>query len=127
MRSYFSENQAPLDINCHLAEISRQLDSEMPRALVSGMKQKELSFKIDSKNLKLLQEETSSIRDRARLSSLSIAHSGDWLNTIPSAALGLHLKGLEFQYMARYRLGIPVYDSNGPCPSCAQRSDEMGD
>ena len=91
------------------------------------MQQKGLSHRIDLKNHQMLLQDITAVRDQARLSSLGIAHSGDWLNAIPSPALGLHLKSQEFQFMCRYRLGIPVFDNEGSCPACKLFSDDLGD
>ncbi len=65
--------------------------------------------------------------ERARLASLVLPHAGDWLNTAPFTALGLHLRPAEFVMMAKYRLGLPVYDRPGPCPACLCPSDTLGD
>ena len=46
---------------------------------------------------------------------------------MPSPALGLHLRAAEFTAALRYRLGIPIYTSEGPCPACGLPSDVMGD
>ena len=66
-------------------------------------------------------------RERARLLSVSLDHAGDWLNTPPLQALGLHLRSLEFTLVIKYRLGMPVFDSAGPCPACFRESDILGD
>ena len=42
-------------------------------------------------------------------------------------ALGLHLRGAEFVPILRYRLGIKIYSSEGPCPACGLPSDQWGD
>jgi hypothetical protein len=43
------------------------------------------------------------------------------------AKLGNHLRGPEFVLAVKYRLGIQVYDRDGPCPACLQPSDRFGD
>ena len=55
--------------------------------------------------------------------------TGDWLNVIPSKALGLHLRRGEFLFAVRYRLGMKVFISEGECPMsrCSAHSDDMGD
>ena len=63
----------------------------------------------------------------ARLLSLTLDHTGDWLNTPPIKALGLHLRSPEFVLALKYRLGMPVFDSAGPCPACLRESDVLGD
>ena len=67
------------------------------------------------------------VRESARLASLGLAHSGGWLSVVPSPALGLHLRAAEFTTSLRYRLGIPIYTSEGPCPACGLQCDVMGD
>ena len=46
--------------------------------------------------------------------SLSLRHSGDWLNVVPCPALGLQLRPPEFRTAVLYRLGMPVYQADGP-------------
>ena len=53
--------------------------------------------------------------------------AGAWLNCPPLPALGLHLRGSEFVIAAKFRLGMPVYNSEGSCPACGEDSDVMGD
>ena len=67
------------------------------------------------------------VRERARLASLTLPHSGDWLNTAPLIALGLHLRPVEFVMVAKYRLGMDLYNRSGPCPACLRLSDCKGD
>ena len=88
---------------------------------LQGLSQKMVSIKIDRKRLETLSEHISSsgvVRDIARLASLSLPHAGDWLNVRPCPALGLHLTSAEFSISARYRLGAPVYVTDGECPAC---------
>ena len=37
------------------------------------------------------------------------------------------MRGAEFTLVVKYRLGLPVYDSAGPCPACLRHSDVFGD
>ena len=53
--------------------------------------------------------------------------AGAWLNCSPLPALGLHLRGAEFVVACKFRLGLPVYDQPGPCPSCGKDSEILGD
>ena len=39
---------------------------------------------------------TRNSEEKARLKSLTLPHSGDWLNVVPSTALGLHLRPQEW-------------------------------
>ena len=70
-----------------------------------------------------------STREVARFSSVSIkgAHAGDWLSVVPSPGLNLLLHPSEFVAALRYRLGHPVFASDGACPACGQPSDQLGD
>ena len=92
---------------------------------VWGLSQKMMSFKVDSQNLVMLKERVEGEgqeRELARLNSLTLPYAGSWLLTPPIAVLGLHLRPTEFTLAVRYRLGINVYDSDGPCPACQQFS-----
>ena len=53
--------------------------------------------------------------------------AGAWLNCSPLPALGLHLRGAEFVVACKFRLGLPVYDQPGRCPSCGKDSEILGD
>ena len=88
-----------------------------------------ISAKIDQHQLHLLQADVgeNEIREKARLGSLSLPHSGDWLNCAPLVALGLHLRPTEFVLAAKYRLGLAIFDKEGPCPACLRSSDVFGD
>ena len=46
---------------------------------------------------------------------------------VPQPALGLHLRAPEFVPALKYRLGLPIYSAEGPCPACSAPSDRMGD
>ena len=75
----------------------------------------------------VLLESLTEVRDKARLGSLGISHSGDFLNVIPSPTLGLHMREREFRLALFYRLGIPVFEVSAPCPACHRESDPFGD
>ena len=66
-------------------------------------------------------------RDVARMASLGLPHAGDWLNVVPSPALGLHLRPPEFIVSVKYRLGMDVFSRDGQCTACPQHSDAKGD
>ena len=94
-----------------------------------GLTQHQMSSKADLPQQRQLIGgiEEEDVREVARISSLSLPHAGDWLNTPPLTALGLHLRSSEFVLAVKYRLGLPVYDRAGPCPACLRPSDAMGD
>ena len=102
---------------------------EVQAADLVGLTQKMISAKVDQHQLHLLEEEVGEdeVREKARLGSLSLPHSGDWLNCAPLKALGLHLRPAEFVLAAKYRLGLPIFDQEGPCPACLRNSDVFGD
>ena len=86
-----------------------------------------LSCKVDMHSVKLLHDRVVDQRGKARLNSLAMMRAGDWLNTVPVRALGLHLRPREFIVAAKYRLGVRVYHESGPCPACGEDSDTFGD
>ena len=77
-----------------------------------------ISLKIDQEQLRRLEGmvDEDDTREKARLGSLSLPHTGDWLNCAPIKSLGLHLRPSEFVLAVKYRLGLPIYDAEGPCP-----------
>ena len=108
------------------------MGEEVTTESLLGLNQHAASLKIDLQNLNLLSQkfsEGASVREKARLASLSIkdSHAGDWLTVIPSPGLGLLLRPPEFVAAARYRLGHQIFTSDGPCPACNQFSDKFGD
>ena len=109
--------------------LSRVLNYEeiLPEEVVSGLTQKELSLRIDTNDLKNLVEYVASTRDKARLLSVQLPHAGDWLNVIPSSSLGLQLRAPEFRASVLYRLGMPIFPSDGACVACGLPSDKFGD
>jgi hypothetical protein len=68
-------------------------------------------------------------RLKAALNSLSLPHAGDWLNVVPTPALGLSLNTQEFRASAMYRLGLHIFNPSSQCPSqsCETILDELGD
>ena len=112
-----------------LQHFSQLLNDEATFSLehLQSESQKTMSHRIDSKLKDDLLSELGGNRDKARINSLSLPHAGDWLNSIPSTILGLHLKPCEFRLAALYRLGAPIFSSEGKCPACPFRSDVYGD
>ena len=58
---------------------------------------------------------------------MQLPHAGDWLQVIPSPALGLQLRAGEFRTSVLYRLGEPLFRSDGACEGCGRHSDKLGD
>ena len=97
---------------------------------LTGVSQKMASLKVDLLNQSLLLQkitEEGEVREIARMASLGLPHSSSFLSVVPSPSLGLHLRAAEFIPILKYRLGIPVYTCDGPCPACSLPSDQMGD
>ena len=86
----------------------------------------ELFKHISRQIMELLNQ--SSNREKARLQSLCLPHSGAWLAAPPVPALGLHLSPSEFQISVKYRLGIAVYEDERKWPYCRSGTlDIFGD
>ncbi len=66
-------------------------------------------------------------RFRALALSSSIPHAGDWLNVIPSSALGLHLLDREFRLCLQYWLGLRMMEEGTRCSVCQAVADPFGD
>ena len=97
---------------------------------LEGVTQKMASYTIDLHNRNLLTDHYTRVeeeREMARLASVALPHAGDWLNVVPSPALCLHLRPLEFVMSLKYRLGMALYTRAGQCPACNSHSDELGD
>ena len=67
-----------------------------------------------------------STRARTQALSSALPHAGDWLNGVPSAALGL-LHDREFCSCLRYWLGVPLHSTSYFCPECHSTADPFGD
>ena len=125
------DDGAPLDLPQTVLEriSAKQGEVACSESLV-GVSQKFASLKVDQLNQSILLnhiEEEGEGREIARLKSLGLKHAGEWLSVTPMPALGLHLRAPEFVCSLKYRLGIPIYSTEGPCPSCSSPSDCMGD
>ena len=113
-----------------LDRISVNQGEETSTESLVGVSQKDLSLKIDLFNQSLLFNhliEEGEVREIARLKSLTLPRAGDWLSVVPMPSLGLHLRPPEFTTSLKYRLGVPVFTTEGTCPSCQAPSDHMGD
>ena len=112
-----------------LTALSAALGEDAIEEELVGVPQRQLGVRIDLQQQRILQQGIGEeeVREKARLGSLALPHAGDWLNTAPLTALGLHLRQAEFVLVAKYRLGLKVYDRDGPCPACLRNSDSLGD
>ena len=111
-----------------LEALTSAMGEEAKEEELVDIPQRKLGLKVDREQQRKREEmaEDGNSEEKARLKSLTLPHSGDWLNVVPSTALGLHLRPQEFVLVARYRLGLPLYIKEGPCPSCRQHSDVRG-
>ena len=99
---------------------SELMGEEATTESLEGCGQKFLSLQVDLAAAARLADVTArlgSLREQARLASLSLPYAGTWLNVVPSPALGLHLRGPEFITAIKYRLGADIFRSAGPCPA----------
>ena len=82
---------------------------------------------IDKATHQRLLSSAPSTRSRALVHFSALPHAGDWLNGVPSTALGLHLQGQEFRCFLRYWLGVPLHSTNYCFPECSSTADPFGD
>ena len=73
--------------------------------------------------------EKASLRDRARLNTISAHHARTWLRAIPNPNLSLAMPQREFIIAVRTWLGIPFFPPppSSKCCSCGQVLDSYGD
>ena len=91
-------------------------------------RQRPLSHSIDDCCFQLLLESAPDMQSTALAHSSSLPHAGDWLNAIPSSALGLHIPDRVFCLCLMYWLGLRmVGEDDSPCPVCQGRADGYGD
>ena len=110
-----------------LLHLSKQLQEEtLVIGQVNLISQRELSSRVDQVVQQQLEESMTAVTDKARLASLGLPHSGDWLEVVPCPALGLRLRGPEFRISVLYRLGMPVFPADGFCVACSAESDSTG-
>ena len=93
----------------------------------SSIKQANLSRAIDQAIFDSLYAHSPDVRSHAIVLSTSIRHAGDWLNVVPSPALGLNLSDWEFCLCVKYWLGIPLASEGSICCVCGVVTDHMGD
>ena len=108
----------PSPSSSHLSSLGN-LDPKTPQRL--------LFRRIDESRLHTLEQMETDNRFRAILQSVRLKGTGAFLNIIPSPALGLCIPPREFTAAIKYRLGLPLYPSAGPCGLCQKDSDIYGD
>ena len=82
--------------------------------------QKSLSRLIDEVYFSSLIEAFPDVRSKALALSTSLPHAGDWLNVVPSPALGLCLLDQEFRLCLGYWLGMRMSGDFRTCPVCGK-------
>ena len=104
--------------NMQETALASRMGEDAPFSSLQGATHWKVSLNIDLHNLQLFNNHISEqgvTREIARLASLGLQHAGDWLNVVPSPALGLHLPPAEFIMSA------------GKCTACPHQSDAKGD
>ena len=91
------------------------------------LRQHVLSRVIDEASFNVLIDSAPDTRSRALALSSAIPHADDWLNVVPTSALGLHLLDREFRPCLQYWLGLPIFTEGGRCPDCQVLADPFGD
>ena len=84
-----------------------------------------LSHIIDEATYSSLLDSAPDSCSRALALSTAIPHAGDWLNVVPSTALGLHLHDREFRLCLDYWLGLKITGKNPKCSVCAKEGLEI--
>ena len=127
-----SLNQQKSPLNAHYSSLltnnSANATTPLPEeGLTAKTPQKLLSRRIDESRLHLLENMDTGDRFPIVLQSVRQQGTGAFLNVVPSPTLGLYIPPREFTLATKYRLGLPVYPSPGPCPLCQKDSDIYGD
>jgi hypothetical protein len=91
------------------------MQTPVPDDQLSNMTQRSISLEENLFLKAFSYQEAVTVRDKARIWSLSASHTGDWLN--PPPALGLHLRDREFKFAVAYCLGILLYPEDRVCPA----------
>ena len=81
---------------------------------------------IDKVSFAHLLSSASDEGSKALTLSMSLPHAGDWLQVIPSPALGLHLADKEFKSSLQYRLELIMYEKEYNCSVCKKSADAFG-
>ena len=78
--------------------------------------QRKIQEELDNSAFDNLIGKQSSIREKARLQSLSLPQSGAWLSAAPIPALELHLSFNDLRVALKYRLGVKLYENEKNLP-----------
>ena len=111
-----------------LADAADRLDWSCLEEIDVPMRQGPLSHAVDEATFnRLLNSSPNCSCFRALALSSSLPHAGDWLNVVPSPALGLHLQGKEFRLCLCYWLGLRMFAEGSICSICQGAADPYGD
>ena len=86
-----------------------------------------LFLAIDQHQYKSLLETAPNVRFKAIALSSTLHYAGDWLNVVPSNALGLYLLDQEFHPCLQYWLGHRMVEGGIKCPACQIPADFFED
>ena len=104
-----------------LAQLAAAVGVEVPLAelLAGGVTQKSLSYRVDSfQRQKLVGHFSNSVRDLARLNSLSMPKAREFLNSIPNVHAGTFLRSDEWRVNVLYSLGQDIFPPGTYCSAC---------
>lgn len=87
-------------------------------------KQKAWNYSISSNTFQYLCSTATNNTELIRLKGLACFGAGDWLNTLPQAAIGLKLNNEELRVAVAFRLGSPI--SLPHICVCGSQADEYG-
>ena len=111
-----------------LADAADRLDWSCLDEIDVPLRQGPLSHAVDEATFnRLLNSSPNCSRFRALALSSSLPHAGDWLNVVPSPALGLHLQDKEFRLCLGYWLGLRMFAEGSICLICQGAADPYGD
>ena len=122
--------KAPLHLSntiCALARAAARPEWVSTESIDVPLRCHSLSRSIDEANFSLLLARAPDVWSKALALSSAIPHAGDWLNVVPSPALGLHLLDREFRLCLQYWLGLPMFENGARCPVCHTVADQYGD
>ncbi len=93
------------------------------------VRQAQASYAFDEEMHKYLVDSAPNDREKQRLLRVARPHAGSYITAVPSEVDGQDclLKPRLFRVAVAYRLGLPVLNSEIPCPLCMQQINVYGD
>ena len=110
-----------------LARVVARPDRISAESIDVPLRSHSLFHSVDEACFSFLFESSPDVRSRALALSSALPHAGDWLNVVPSSALGLHLMDCEFRLCLRYWLGLQMFQDGAQCSVCHTVADPYGD